>query len=124
MLAARRDHKPPLAVGVTLTHLIEREGSSGDLFSPPEENRALTAVIDRINLRYGSNKAFFASAQEAMDAAPMRISFNRIPDAAREDDSGAAVYANGSRRTMVDSRPGPVETIASGQPDNSSSARR
>jgi len=36
----------------------------------------------------------------------------------------AASQANGSRRIMVDSRPGPVDTIASGQPTNSSSARR
>jgi hypothetical protein len=32
--------------------------------------------------------------------------------------------ANGSRSTIVASRSGPVETIASGQPDNSSSARK
>jgi DNA polymerase-4 len=101
MLATRRDHKPPLAVGVTLTHLIEREGSSGDLFSQGEENRALTAVIDRINLRYGSNKAFFASAQEAMDAAPMRISFNRIPDTAREDETDNEHWLKRLRQAKV-----------------------
>ena len=87
LLATRRDRRPPLAVGVTLTQLIEREGSSGDLFSHHEENRALTAVIDRINIRFGNNKIFFASAQDALDAAPMRISFNRIPDSAREDET-------------------------------------
>jgi DNA polymerase-4 len=81
--------------------LIEREGSSGDLFTQREENRALTAVIDRINLRYGSNKAFFASAQEAMDAAPMRISFNRIPDAAREDETDNEHWLKRLRQSRV-----------------------
>ena len=101
LLATRHDRRPPLAVGVTLTHLVEREGSSGDLFSQRDENRALTAVIDRINTRYGSNKIFFASAQEAMDAAPMRISFNRIPDPVREDETDNERWLKRLRQAKV-----------------------
>lgn len=36
----------------------------------------------------------------------------------------ASGQANGSRRIIVDSRPGPVDTIANGQPTSSSSARK
>ena len=39
-------------------------------------------------------------------------------------EKGKATQANGSCRTMVWSRSGPVLTMASGQPDSSSSARR
>ena len=86
LLAERHDRKPPLAVGVTLTQLLERAGSSGSLFPDVNENPALTRLIDRINGRYGNNKIFFGGSHEAMASAPMRIAFNRIPDAAHEDE--------------------------------------
>jgi hypothetical protein len=44
--------------------------------------------------------------------------------AAEERFLYAPAQANGSRRTMLASRSGPVLTIASGQPASSSSARR
>ncbi len=89
LLAMRRDTAPVLAVGVTLGRLIERAQSSGSLFGASEERdaRALNGVIDRINRRYGHNKIYFGGAQDALDAAPMRIAFNRIPDADHEEEA-------------------------------------
>ncbi|MFN3841768.1 MAG: hypothetical protein ACK4RW_00700 [Rehaibacterium terrae] len=89
LIARRRDRRPVLAVGVTLLRLIERSQSSGSLFGQQDEAeaRALNAVIDRINEKYGLNKIYFGGAQDALTAAPMRIPFNRIPDATHEQEA-------------------------------------
>jgi len=82
-------HATPLSVSVTLHRLIERTQSSGSLFAPNEDHRKVDAVIDRINTRFGCNKVYFGSMQLALehDAAPMRIPFNRIPDAPSESEA-------------------------------------
>ena len=36
--------------------------------------------MDVLNRTHGKNAVYFASAHHALDAAPMRIAFNRIPD--------------------------------------------
>jgi DNA polymerase IV len=87
ILEQRRDTHKPLAVAVTLTGLIEREGTCPSLFSDTPENPALTKLLDNINRKYGNNKMYFGSTQSALDSAPMRISFNRIPDVSLEDES-------------------------------------
>jgi DNA polymerase-4 len=101
LLANRRDRKPPLAVGVVLGGLADRIGSSGDLFSHRGENRALTEVVDRINRRYGNNRVYFGGAQEAMEAAPMRIAFNRIPRSDLEDESSNEHWLKRLRQAKV-----------------------
>jgi DNA polymerase IV len=40
----------------------------------------LLSAMDGINRRYGKNALHFAAAHNALDHAPMRIAFNRIPD--------------------------------------------
>jgi DNA polymerase-4 len=86
-LAQRRDRRPLLAVGVTLIHLNPRGHTSGSLFADEHGGRELNTLIDRINRKYGNNKIYFGGAQDALEAAPMRISFNRIPNAALEDEA-------------------------------------
>jgi DNA polymerase-4 len=73
----------PLSVSVTLHRLAERAQSSGALFAPAVPQRGVDTVIDRINAKYGLNKVYFGGMQDALahDAAPMRIPFNRIPEA-------------------------------------------
>ena len=88
MLEQRKDNHKPLAVAVTLTGLIEREGTCPFLFVEMPENPALTKLLDTINKKYGNNKMHFSSTQSALDSAPMRISFNRIPDVGLEEESG------------------------------------
>jgi DNA polymerase IV len=87
LLKTRKDHHKPLAVSVSLTHLLKREGTCGSLFSEIEENPALNQLLDGINHKYGNNKIYFGSLQQALTHAPMRISFNQIPDVALEDES-------------------------------------
>lgn len=79
----------PLSVSVTLLRLAERAQSSGSLFAPAGDARKLDAVVDRINAKYGLNKVYFGGMQAALmhDAAPMRIPFNRIPDAGSESEA-------------------------------------
>jgi DNA polymerase-4 len=86
-LPLRSNRPAPLAVGVTLHRLRKRADSNGSLFVDERENRALNGVIDRINLRFGNNKLYFGSMQAALDAAPMRIPFQTIPDTLLERDA-------------------------------------
>jgi DNA polymerase-4 len=48
--------------------------------APLGDRARLSATIDNINRQYGKNALYFASAHGALDHAPMRIAFNRIPD--------------------------------------------
>jgi DNA polymerase-4 len=88
----------PLAVGVQLCGLVPATHHTPDLFDSPtvaqgaapgrtRQNHAmqrdrsrLMAAMDILNRTHGKNAVYFASAHEALDAAPMRIAFNRIPD--------------------------------------------
>ncbi len=42
--------------------------------------KRLLAAMDTINKSQGKNALYFAAAHDALDNAPMRIAFNRIPD--------------------------------------------
>jgi DNA polymerase-4 len=85
-------HRPvggrPLAVAVVLTDLCERIGTTDDLFTTAEakEHAPLSALMDRINDRFGPQKISYASSQAAAKEAPMRIAFSRIPDITHEDE--------------------------------------
>jgi DNA polymerase-4 len=88
----------PLTVGVQLCGLVPATQHTPDLFDSPAlvqgvapghtgQNRAvqrdrsrLMAAMDILNRTHGKNAVYFASAHEALDTAPMRIAFNRIPD--------------------------------------------
>jgi DNA polymerase-4 len=87
LLRRRRDTHTPLAAGVTLVDLSERKHTSGSLFTDEASAHRLNGVIDRINEKYGFNKVYFGSVQDALDAAPMRIPFNRLPDVGSEEEA-------------------------------------
>jgi DNA polymerase-4 len=89
LLANRPARGRPLAVSVVLWDLRERIGSTDDLFATAAEqdHAPLSALMDRINERFGFQKINYASSQNAAQAAPMRIAFSRIPDVAQEDES-------------------------------------
>jgi len=89
----------PLMVGVQLYGLVPASQHTPDLFeqaevavaptstaqqvqnSPVQRDRArLMSAMDALNRTHGKNAVYFASAHHALDAAPMRIAFNRIPD--------------------------------------------
>ncbi|GAB4195878.1 MAG: DNA polymerase IV [Wenzhouxiangellaceae bacterium] len=69
-----------LAVGVTLNHLLPQSLQTEDLFADHREQRSLNQVVDRLNVRYGSNTVYFGGAHRARGAAPMRIAFTQIPN--------------------------------------------
>jgi len=79
----------PLSVSVTLMRLVPRTQSSGSLFAPTHDTGRVDALVDRINAKFGYNKLYFGSMQLALehDAAPMRIPFNRVPDAQSENEA-------------------------------------
>ena len=76
-----------------------RTQSSGSLFAPAPDacgvdggrvdGGRIDALVDRINAKFGYNKVYFGSMQLALehDAAPMRIPFNRVPDASSENEA-------------------------------------
>lgn len=76
----------PLAVAVALTRLDGQAHQSRSLFDQGRDHDKLNAVIDSINLRYGRNALYFGGAHGALNAAPMRIAFNHIPDLETEGD--------------------------------------
>ena len=89
LLAQRPKAGKPLAVAVALSGLCERIGTTDDLFTTAEarDHAPLSALMDRINERFGPQKISYASSQAAAKEAPMRIAFSRIPDVANEDES-------------------------------------
>ncbi len=87
----------PKAVGVQLCGLVLASQHTPDLFAtldpvqePSEQTKQnhavqrdrarLMSAMDALNRTHGKNAVYFASAHHALDAAPMRIAFNRIPD--------------------------------------------
>lgn len=80
----------PKAVGMVLHGLVPASQHTPGLFErllpdskakvPQRERAKLLSALDSINRRYGKNALYFATAHGALDHAPMRIAFNRIPD--------------------------------------------
>lgn len=81
----------PTKVAVTLLKLVHVSTHTPSLF--PEENQtrrvALQRVMDSINKQFGGRALYYADSMEAQrcaEAAPMRISFNHIPNLDLERD--------------------------------------
>lgn len=98
----------PVAVGMTLFGLVPASQHTPTLFetkfehhlgaldapglsslasaprAPLGDRARLSATIDSINRQYGKNALYFASAHGALNHAPMRIAFTRIPDVETE----------------------------------------
>lgn len=90
--------KRPKAVGMVLSGLVPASQHTPGLFDAPAAPKASTAslqpiiqpsqrdrapllqAVDSVNRRHGKNALYFATAHTALDHAPMRIAFNRIPD--------------------------------------------
>lgn len=91
-----RVNKPPLMVGVDLVNLVEEKNYTPSLFcferARPEPQRGeqtrqeLFARMDALNRRFGKNTIYFGGSHRALNSAPMRIAFNRVPDLEIEPD--------------------------------------
>lgn len=80
---------PPLSVAVTLLGLEETDQVSGELMAGRRHDREMSRVLDRINHKHGNNSVYFASMHQAvdLDAAPMRIPFQHVPETESEEDA-------------------------------------
>lgn len=76
----------PMQVGVYLLGLIDMHCRTLPLFGEGKARPALNAVVDKLNALYGKNTVYFGGAHTALQSAPMRIAFNRIPDVETESD--------------------------------------
>ena len=81
----------PTKVAVTLSKLVHANAHTPSLFQEDNQTRrvALQHVMDSINKEFGGRTLYYADsmeAQRAHDAAPMRISFNHIPNPELERD--------------------------------------
>ena len=81
---------PPLSVAVTLAELSPRGAVSGELLDERQRTRAASALLDRVNRKYGNNALYLGSMAGAVehDAAPMRIPFQSLPDLEVEEEAG------------------------------------
>ena len=82
------DASAPYKVGVSLGKLMEPQDQTLALFPRPTRTsqHSLDKALDTLNLRYGKNAVYFGGAHNALNNAPMRISFNHIPDPVIEGD--------------------------------------
>lgn len=90
--AERPRGREPIKVGVVLKGLTRADQSSLPLFAETEAPRGgtlpgLDAVLDKLHQRFGNDAIYFGGAFRAIHEAPMRISFNHIPDLALEEDT-------------------------------------
>jgi DNA polymerase IV len=94
---------PPLSVAVTLVQLEARGSISGELMPERQRSREMSAVLDKINQRYGNNALYFGAMQNALSqqAAPMRIAFGQIPQTDVEEDTGNELWLKRERQFKV-----------------------
>jgi DNA polymerase IV len=94
---------PPLSVAVTLVHLEPRGQLSGELMPERQRSRETSAVLDKINQRYGNNALYFGAMQHALSqqAAPMRIAFGQIPQTDAEEDTNNELWLKRERQFKV-----------------------
>jgi DNA polymerase-4 len=79
------DAPEPTKVGITFMHLVHADSHTPSLFREDNQPRRmqLQHAMDAINKQHGGRSLYYADAFEAQrssEAAPMRISFNHIPD--------------------------------------------
>ncbi len=80
----------PLAVGVTLSHLVGEGNWTPSLFRAEHKHAALNDVIDQLTEKIGPQAAYFGAAHEALKAraAPSRIAFSRVPGLGPGESTG------------------------------------
>ena len=81
---------PPLSVAVTLVDLSPRASMCGELMAERARAHAASALLDKVNRKYGNSALYLGSMARAVDrhAAPMRIPFQQIPKPALEEEAG------------------------------------
>ena len=71
-----------MAVSVTLGGLLTEEEVARDLFAPAQDRRALCAVVDRLNQRFGQDTVRYGLLPpHHVPYTGAKIAFGRIPTA-------------------------------------------
>ncbi|SNS29615.1 DNA polymerase-4 [Granulicella rosea] len=73
------EYERPFFVGVTLRELIPEADHQASLFGDVDNRAALSATMDKLNLKFGHTTLHFAGMLPAREAAPTRIAFTQIP---------------------------------------------
>lgn len=69
-----------LQVGMAFSDLVAEAHHTGSLFAAEDRSKALYSTLDKLNVRFGKQAVYFASAHKARDRGGMHIAFNHIPD--------------------------------------------
>lgn len=90
---------PPLSVAVTLVDIEPCGNVTEELMPTRRHARRVSNALDRINEKFGNNALYFGAMQKAvgLDAAPMRIPFQTIPDHRLEEDNVTRTRHTGIR---------------------------
>jgi DNA polymerase-4 len=91
---------PPLSVAVTLVDIEPHGNVTEELMRPRTRTRRISKALDQVNEKFGNNALYFGAMQQAvgLDAAPMRIPFQTIPDRSLEEDGVTRKRRTGIRR--------------------------
>lgn len=73
-----------LKVGVVLGDVVKVSQTPEHLFTQDRNLVALSHAMDQVNQRFGIQGAYFGGLHNVLQRAPMRIAFNRIPNATLE----------------------------------------
>lgn len=84
--AERPPYSEPVKVGVVLSGLAPAEQETLPLFDDGTRSPGLDAAFDKVRRKFGNDALYFGGAFMAAHEAPMRISFNHIPDQVLESD--------------------------------------
>lgn len=83
-------HRPkgaaPTQVAITLLNLVPNQNASQPLFSAERNRVRLSKAIDALNEKFGHHTVYFAGMHEALDSAPMRIAFSRVPEKYEDEE--------------------------------------
>lgn len=92
----------PLSVAVTLVGIEPRGHVSSELMPSRNRARHVSEALDQVNAKFGNNALYFGAMQKAvgLDAAPMRIPFQTIPDSGREEDNATRKRQAGVREPV------------------------
>ena len=77
---AKRDPFSGKVVTGGIVFFVNNLGVNRQILSASRLDLELMSAMDALNRTQGKNTVYFASAHHALDTAPMRIAFNRIPD--------------------------------------------
>ncbi|QJR09729.1 DNA polymerase IV 1 [Usitatibacter rugosus] len=69
-----------LKVGMAFSDFVSEQDHTGSLFASEDRSKSLYKALDSLNVRFGKQAVYFASAHKARDRGGMHIAFNHIPD--------------------------------------------